>query len=117
MGELPIFPGLTEIHEVRAPEAPRRKTLTFESGATQSWVEEPAKPGQYRAVYRQISDEQLQEVEQFFESHKSPQRWRCLLRQGTLENCYFLPHQTFPPPVKHADQGYTLEIDFQAAPR
>ena len=113
MGKLPVFAGRTQVVVMRPAEPPGVTTVTFADGGTQSRPT-GAKPGWYRAVYTRISDDQLNQVREFFETHQSPERWQC---EGIMEPCYFSAAQAFPPAIKQTSEGYILELVFQVMPR
>jgi hypothetical protein len=113
MDKLPVFAGRTQVRIIKPQEAPETTTLTTVNGNTQSW-RTPGQPGRYRAVYTSISEEQLNQVREFFESNKSSERWQCSSPEGTLDNCFFTKGQPFPGAIQHATEGYILELVFQA---
>ena len=111
MDTIPIFPGRTEVTLITPQAAPELKSVTFTDGSTKSWTT-AATPGKYRAIYSNVSKEELEQVKGFYADHRLPDFWRCLAPDIELENCYFPERHGFPKEKADANGGSVVELNF-----
>jgi hypothetical protein len=85
---LPVFPGRTEFIKITPAGGPESKSASFADGSTKTWTT-AASPGIYRAVYSNISDDEMRQLRIFRAEHGLPSFWSCSIGHLKLKNCYF----------------------------